>query len=164
MPYVIQARRGEEIRAWFDARTHFCISTPHGSLRWLVGLLDIEPCCILLGNDRSKELLPSIPQYGRCFHPCIGSQTILAAEKQIEHHGLILANDGSTTRRPSGEGQNALPGVIDLTLAMTRIAHRVTGWKTLKEDGEVTASDHEIIEWCYNSEERDVDREHLVRG
>jgi hypothetical protein len=85
-------------------------------------------------------------------------------EKLIEHHGLILANDGSITRRQDGEGQNAVPGVIDLTLATPRIAHRVAEWKTLKEDGEATASDHEMIEWSYNSEERDVDKEHLVRG
>jgi hypothetical protein len=40
----------------------------------------------------------------------------------------------------------------------------VAEWKTSKEDGEVTASDHEMIEWSYNSEERDVDKEHSVRG
>jgi hypothetical protein len=38
-------------------------------------------------------------------------------EELIEHHGLILANDGSITRRPNGEGQNVVPGIIDLTLA-----------------------------------------------
>jgi hypothetical protein len=84
-------------------------------------------------------------------------------EELIEDYGLILANDGSITRRPDGEGQNALPGVIDLTLATPRIAHRVTGCKTLKEDGCAISSDHEIIQWKYDSGEQEVDKEHLVR-
>jgi hypothetical protein len=85
-------------------------------------------------------------------------------EELIEDYGLILANDGSITRRPDGEDQNALPGVIDLTLAIPRIAHRVTGWKTLREDRCATLSDHEMIGWKYDSGEQEVDKENLVRG
>jgi hypothetical protein len=82
----------------------------------------------------------------------------------IEDYGLILAKDGSITRRPDGEDQNALPGVIDLTLATPRIEHRMMECKTLKEDGCATSSDHEIIEWKYDSGEQEVDKEHVVSG
>jgi hypothetical protein len=82
----------------------------------------------------------------------------------MEEQGLILANNRSITRRPDVEGHNALLGVIDLTLMTPRMAHRVTAWKTLKEDGCATSSDHEIIEWIYNIEEKDVDKKHLVKG
>jgi hypothetical protein len=85
-------------------------------------------------------------------------------EGLMENYGLILANDGSITRRPDGEDQNALPGVIDLILATPRIAHRVMGWKTLREDGCAMLSDREMIEWKYDNEEQEVDKEHLVRG
>jgi hypothetical protein len=52
-------------------------------------------------------------------------------EDVIEDYGLILADDGSITGRPDEEDQNALPGVIDLTFATPRIAHGMSGWKTL---------------------------------
>jgi hypothetical protein len=99
-----------------------------------------------------------------CTRRCTEERSLFLLEEPIEDYGLIVANDGSTTRRLVGEDQNALPGVIDLTLAMPRIAHRVTGWKTLKEDGCVMSSDHEVIEWKYDSGEWEVDKEHLVRG
>jgi hypothetical protein len=54
--------------------------------------------------------------------------------------------------------------VINLKLAIPRIVHRVIGWKILREDGYMMLSDHEIIEWKYNSREEEVDKEYLVGG
>jgi hypothetical protein len=54
--------------------------------------------------------------------------------------------------------------VINLKLATPRIVHRVIGWKILREDRYMMLSDHEIIEWKYNSREEEVDKEHLVGG
>lgn len=67
-------------------------------------------------------------------------------EDIAEEFELIIANDRSIMRRQHGGGQNALLGVIDLTLLMPSIACRVTEWKTLEEeDVSATSSDHDII-------------------